>query len=248
MSRDVYDILDDLEQPIYYPNLTKSSVIGIEIEVKFLSQKYMLQRLEKAISFGPIRATPDGSLSDYLGIEFIFNTTPFDEIVSGCFIDKWCEFVTPITASTTMSEYGMHLSINTSRISKLGCAKICWFVNSIKRFAKKISPRVNPFSDYYYSWSKGLDSIDAEDYMDKYTATSIRNKNRIEFRFFQSTTNFATIKKACEFADSCRRFAPRTSIKNLTFENYVAFLKRNFDKYPNILAMAEQYQESLVCA
>lgn len=117
--------------------------------------------------------------------------------------------------------YGRHSSIEVKTTHKASIEDIN---KSLELFKKSGYPDDIPWN-----------APDSERvFVNKFTAINLTHGETIEFRIFKSDITPQFIKSAFEYAHSVASFAKEASVSDVSVDNYIAYIKRNYRKYPNL--------------
>lgn len=135
---------------------------------------------------------------------------------------------------------GLHIHICKTGMTMSHASKLILFINesSNQRLIKAIARRENP--DYAkiknkradYRWLKNAKNMSGlrrqlmELNEDRYEALNFKNPNTVEYRMFKGTLKYETIMACLEFTYASWHFARDTGIRNLTTEDFLAYISK----------------------
>jgi hypothetical protein len=153
-------------------------------------------------------------------------------------------------SSYETSTCGIHIHLSKTAFSTLHFFRFLTFFylnEENKSFILKISQRLrdqmNQWSSLWDTQTKDLvyKVKDGNDF-GRYTAVNTQNKNTYEVRIFKGTLNLKSFCKNVEFCQAVYKWTLELgevslleSLKSLTIENFVDYVKRERKEYPNLL-------------
>lgn len=219
------------EEAFGHVDYSNRGILGIEIETSMVD----FDAITKVLNVGKVVAERDGSLDPTSGVEYIFAPCTLDQIVPGEYVHKIATILHESkTKAWSDDRCGMHISMNSSRMTHLHAGKVCKFINSHPSLFNLVSGRKDNSHAVFSSQTLCWESRNP--HQDKYRAASRRGTERLEVRIFRSSVNFKRIRQNCELVDSVREFTRMASVRELTQFNYFDFLNEvgNRSKYRTI--------------
>lgn len=201
-------------------------LLGIELETFIRgSSTQILDVATSAANKFHVAAERDGSLDHVHGVEFIFRPIEFSALNKENEVRSAVEY---LAANKTLAwdagtGYGMHISINASKMNDLHVGKFCTFINKHRDLGERIGGRV---AGNYHRFCEAQIK-DFRNTTEKYLAASRRSESRVEVRLFRATLHWPRILRNCEFVDSVRVFTSDTSMRELSVDNYLRWLAKN---------------------
>jgi hypothetical protein len=213
------------------------TLLGLEIETFIPGNKRKIITVTESVQRQfPVLAEEDGSISRSNGVEFVFAPTSFDKLVNEeSKLRKTVDFLRQngVLGWDAGRGYGIHISINASKMSHLHCSKFCYFINRNNELCELVGGR--PEGRWAEYLSRKLSAAGIVN-SNKYQAAVRRSTDRIEVRIFRSSLCWSRIVRNCEFINSVREFTKMASTRELTRESYEQFLQSSTQKkrYKNI--------------
>lgn len=238
-------------QPIFYQSEkdTKNPLFfGIELEVESNGGEF-----DCIVKHQPdwTYAKEDSSINN--GFEIV--TMPFSWLWYNEHLNEFSVMLGRLR-SKKFSSYetntcGIHIHLSKSAFSTLHFFRFLTFFylnEENKSFILKISQRLN--ENNIRQWASLWDTqtkdlvykVKDGNSFGRYTAVNTQNKNTYEVRIFKGTLNLKSFRKNVEFCQAVYKWTLELgevslleSLKSLTVENFVAYVKRERKEYPNLL-------------
>lgn len=210
------------------------TLIGLELEVFIKGDRrhVISSALNLQDKYPIVLAEEDNSLDRANGAEFVFKPMPFSLLTSRDSPVK--KVVEEMKSFGTLGwdagvNYGVHLNMNALEMTRLHCAKFCYFVNKNNDLCEVVGGR--PESRYQEYLATRLSKH--EDISDnKYQAAVRRSEARIEIRIFRSSLMWQRLRRYFEFADSVRCYTKLASARELSSPTaYIEFMRQQTNKY-----------------
>ena len=216
--------------------------LGLELEMETSDGHDRYQRAEYLLnSIGTFKGEQycllenDGSLDD--GFEMVTGYTGLDTHA-----EQLQFFKKPFKGmrSHDTRTCGLHIHICKTGMTMSHASKLILFINEStnQKLIKAIARRENP--DYAKIKNKRADSRwlkNAKQHSglrrqlmelneDRYEALNFKNPNTVEYRMFRGTLKYETIMACLEFTYASWHFARDTGIRNLTTEDFLAYISK----------------------
>jgi hypothetical protein len=174
-------------------NRSTRAFYGFEIEVRFDDsddrENFWSEHLGCNINFcGEL----DGSLNDDLGLEVVTRPFPMQELRAP--VNVLRTLLTQLRndgASGDETGYGVHITSNWGRLSPPHKIRMRKFIYTMKPLTIFVSKREET---HYASFNDNLD--------DSHTAAHVRNREALEIRTFQSTTDYDRLMSYVEYIEA----------------------------------------------
>lgn len=142
-----------------------------------------------------------------------------------------------------LNQCGMHVHI--SRPGDLHVGKMLVFMNDPKHQAR-IESIAGRSSNHWsqYQEKKIKDAIAG--YFGRYEALNITNRDTVEVRIFRATTRASSFFRNLEFCHAMYYWTRDASVRNLTWEEFVNYVRRHAGEYPALLAHLDGTQRRIV--
>ena len=136
---------------------------------------------------------------------------------------------------------GMHIHISRKALNLSDICKIVFFINEFSNtpFCEFIASR--SANNYCIIKNKNLTELNeiaknGRSYTgDRYEAVNLTNRDTVEIRIFRGTIEKMSFFKNLEFVDCLIKFIhSKKSFLKLNWKEFLKFLKKNYEKYPNL--------------
>lgn len=194
--------------------------IGLEIEQQYSVDNRsqfssIIQRIYDYLGKDYVIVKHDGSLVKGAEIVTIPQTKNFH-------LNKFDGFFSTFASElgTYGDSVGLHVHVNKSSLSALTIGKLQVFLNLAhnRDFIIDIAGRTCPDFAGFNEHAKITTRFNS-----KYVALRV-TRNTVEFRIFKSPKSFSKLAVRLDFVESLIRFCENSSIRELSFENYIKFV------------------------
>lgn len=217
----------------------KNRYMGVELEVEVVGdgdrgeKAEELHRLINGEEIGKnVFFERDGSLNN--GFEIITHPMGMDDHRK---IWEWLKDrkATRYLRSHQTQTCGLHVHISKGALTKLQIAKIVTFINN--RDHESLIKAVARRYETGYCKIKNKKIGQSHYSEDRYEAINITPRNTIEFRIFKGSLKYESVMAAIQFSNAVVEFCDpsRTSVRDLTMDNFLRFIKEDISEDTDIL-------------
>jgi len=224
----------------YFPAFKKlpgektSEYLGVELEIEGRSAATPVNAILERAKFGILK--DDGSLDSGFEVvtvpaTFAYHTSPQSPWREVCEKAASCG-----GRSFKKNSTGVHIHVSRESISSLSLGKAIVFVNaeSNAAFMRAIAQR-NLAAHQYCKTNSAKKIYHIRNEGNRYEAINLTKGATIEFRIFKGTLKYESIMRYIEFVHGLLQFVQTASPKELTFECFIAFIKKQGRKsYPQL--------------
>lgn len=217
-------------------DFSNPKLLGLEIETFIQGdRKSIYNTAIEAESFHFTMAEEDSSLAATNGVEFIFKPCVLQDTDDENHpLRKTVEYLRThkTLAWDAGRNYGMHISINANRLTRLHCAKFCYFINRNTQLCEIFAGRPEcRWAEYLSGRLGNAGNLSPSKYL-----AARRDEKRVEVRIFRSSLFWPRVRRNLEFVDSVREYTKVASSQELNRESYIEFLNQqsNYKIYRNV--------------